>query len=427
MVAQNFGDSVPVGTLGDVNFDGAVNFGDLVLVAQDFGNTIPNFGNIVPSSGPGPATLSTRSLDNLTQLVVTGTSGNDSILVTQSGNTFTVVSNGTTQTISGSFGELDVHAGSGGSTITVDSSVNISTLIYGGAGADTIYDNVQGPYTAVVTIGGGNDTVQGNGINTNYWGDTGDTLLASASEISAGLVNRVSAFYQPWSSDPTNPDYVPLSLQGQNLRDPLDTGTPVQYNESLFGTGPVMTDINQGSINDCYFLATIQSLAYSSPAKLESLAVDLGDGTYAVRFSQYGVSTFVRVDGDMAGWGVHNSNGSLWPMVFEKAYAFFRTQQNSYSSLNTGFSGDVYSNLGIANSYLFMSSPPAMLASQMSTALATGKGSHPADAAHPQCVGAAHRQPCLLARIHHPLRRHLDPHAKKSLGLRWRRIRQRRQ
>ena len=69
------------------------------------------------------ADITTRAMMGFTELVITGTADNDTISVSQSGNTFTVVSNGITQTVTGVFGDMVIHAGNGGSAITVASSV----------------------------------------------------------------------------------------------------------------------------------------------------------------------------------------------------------------------------------------------------------------------------------------------------------------
>ena len=76
---------------------------------------------------------------------------------------------------------------------------------------------------------------------------------------------------------------------------------------------------------------------------MRRLVADLGDGTYAVRFYRDGQAYYVRVDADL--WVAPNGKpkyarfgkqNSLWVPIVEKAYAFFRTQQGNYPSLNSG-------------------------------------------------------------------------------------------
>ena len=116
-------------------------------------------------------------------------------------------------------------------------------------------------------------------------------------------------------------------------------------------------------LGDCYFLASIQSFAYKTPSKLQEMAVDLGDGTYAVQFKRNGVTSFVRVDADfpvgpfygLANASPNNGNGAIWAVVMEKAYAFFRSGQNTYASLNNGWTGAAYSDMGVASTTFYSS------------------------------------------------------------------------
>jgi hypothetical protein len=320
------------------------------------------------------ATVSTRQMTSFTELVITGTSGNDSIYVSQSGNSFTIVSNGNTQTINGTFGDLVVHAGNGGATITVDSSVTINTLVYGGAGNDTLVNKASAGYTAIVSIGGGNDVVTGNGSSTSYWADTTDGVNSSAAESTGGYVHKISQFYQPWTTNSSSADYVSTQLGGQNLRDPGDIGSPIHYSSnSLFGTGATAADVNQWQISDCYLLADLAGVANGTPAKLYRTVIDLGDGTYGVQFTRNGVSSVVRVDGDFGAMQAHVGNsGNLWSLVVEKAYAYYRFGSNTYSSLNYGSTVAVDQDLGISVGVSFTSRGAARLYSDVTGILAGG-------------------------------------------------------
>ena len=161
---------------------------------------------------------------NLTRLVITGTSDNDSIVVSQSGNTLTIVGNGHTDTVTGTFGDLARYGGDGDDTLPVQSSVNIRSLLYPGAGTNTVVAGGSAK-SYIVGIGAGSDTMTGNGIDTSFWADTSDTVHASSAEIANGDVHRVASFYQPFTTDPNNSQYIPTTLNGQNLADPTDTGT----------------------------------------------------------------------------------------------------------------------------------------------------------------------------------------------------------
>ncbi len=317
-----------------------------------------------PTPTPAPSQFSTdpvsitqTNMGSLMRLTITGTAGNDSILVTQSGGTLIITANGHVNTVSGNFGELAVYGLGGDDTLDVAGSVQVQSLIYGGAGSNLL-TAAGAAKSYIVSIGNtGTDVLTGNGVNTSFWADTGDVVNASAAEISLGGVHKVASFYQPFTTNPASANYISTALNGQNLPDPTDAGTTVRLsNRTLFGTGPQMTDVNQGQVGDCYFLASIQAFAYKVPGRLENMAVDLGDGTYAVQFVRGGVTSYVRVDADFssAPWGgeyyAHTTgNGPIWAMVMEKAYAFYRTGQNTYASLNSGWTGSAYSDLGVTN------------------------------------------------------------------------------
>ena len=363
-------------------------------------------------------------MGSLERLVITATTAHDSIVVSESGSTITIVGNGTTSTVTGSFGEIAVYTLAGNDTVTVQSSVNISSLLYGGNGNDTLTAGGSAQ-SYIVTVGSsGVHTLTGNGINTAFWGTTSDVINASSTEIAGGDVHRVSSFYNG----------VSTTLAGQNLTDPSDSGATVNYsNRSLFGIAPAVTAVNQGQVGDCYFLASIQSFAAEIPGRLEEMAVDLGDGTYAVQFKRMGVTTYVRVDGDLpeASWGglLYNSpsgNGAIWASVMEKAYAFFRTGAGTYASLNSGWTGSVYSDLGVANTTFSTSGNGTALFNTITQALANNKAV--SIITNTTILGGAspHRQPRLLHPRHfRGFQRQHVVHPPQPLGRR--RRRQRRQ
>jgi hypothetical protein len=265
----------------------------------------------------------------------------------------TITANGHTTSVSGSFGELAIYGLGGDDTLTVNGSVQVRSLLYGGDGKNLLTAAGQAK-SYIVSIGNyATDVLTGNGLNTSFWADTSDTVNASYTESGNGGVHKVAAFYQP-----AGMPYVSTSLNGPNLADPIDAGATVNLsNRSLWGTSPSMSDVNQGQVGDCYFLSSIQSFADKTPGRLQEMAVDLGDGTYAVQFVRNGVKSYVRVDADLpaASWGgllyaSPEGSGAVWAPIMEKAYAYFRTGNNSYASLNWGWTGSVYSDLGVANS-----------------------------------------------------------------------------
>jgi hypothetical protein len=262
-----------------------------------------------------------------------------------------------------------IHAGAGNDSVTIDPSVNIVTLLYGDDGNDLLTNRTSAKAT-IVDIDSFANTVAGNGVNTSYWVNPSDVVNASATEIANTAVNRVANFYQP------SIGAVPRTLNGPNLVDPTDGGATHRLaNHSFWGTGPVITDINQGSIGDCYYLSPLAALANNSPLKFQNTGVDLGDGTYAVRYIRNGVTTFVRVDGDLSNnyYTQVGASGNMWGPIYEKAYAFFRTGASTYASLNSGNPTISLRDLGFSSQTIAAGSPATTILNSINTALAADR------------------------------------------------------
>ncbi len=358
------------------------NLFSIALSRQGTTSTPPS----MPPTGGG-VTINQRWMTSFTELDITGTSGNDNITVTQSGNTLTISANGMTQQVSGTFGDIAIWGGSGNDKITVDSSVSIDARVYGGAGTNVISDSTRGIAT-IVSINGAADTLTGNFSNTSFWVDATDIVNASTFEWNNNHVHVVSGFYEPYTSIPGAAGYVSSTLDGSNLTDPAGAGvgTTRLSASSFWGTGPGQNDINQGSVGDCYYLTALQSLARLQTDRLRQLAVDLGDGTYAVQYKRNGVTQYVRVDGDLPSWSSDGSggggslvynrpggSGNQWASIMEKAYAYFRSGANSYSSLDIGWMTAVYNDFGIAASTLALPQDQNSFFSTAAAALATNK------------------------------------------------------
>jgi hypothetical protein len=167
---------------------------------------------------------------------------------------------------------------------------------------------------------------------------------------------------------------VPRTLYGQNLKDPTDSGGLHRMtSNSFWGTGATMNDINQGSVADCYFLAPLASLANNETQKFMHTGVDLGDGTYAVRFVRNGVTSYVRVDGDLSNnYMAHpGASGNMWGGIYEKAYAFFRKDAGTYASLGWGNSNVAFADLGFGTASISTASSDSVMLSTINNALST--------------------------------------------------------
>jgi len=311
------------------------------------------------------------STDSGLQLMIYGTDGNDTIVLSQTPAALTLSTGTETYVFEGDFTWIVVYGFSGNDTFNFTSTVTAQGYIHGGngnnsyflAGSGTIWANGGTGNDLYVTVGGGIANINNEGGLNSYWVDRdeysrisrGNSHILnggpSAAEIAAGTVHVIDAFYQPWTS---GADYIGLTPAGEKLRDPAITSSASKYvnfaDKPLFAPGgPSYTDIKQGSVGDCYFLASLAALSTTHPMLLQQSITPLGDGTYAVRFYKDGKEVYLRLDGDLptnsSGQLVYaraGGGGSIWVPLLEKAYAFFRTGSNSYTSIGSGWMSDVF-------------------------------------------------------------------------------------
>jgi hypothetical protein len=120
---------------------------------------------------------------------------------------------------------------------------------------------------------------------------------------------------------------------------------------SLFVNGPSYSDVIQGQVGDCYFVAALAGVAKFSPQIIQQMATDNGDGTFTIRFYNSGVADYVTVDKTLATTSsgaveYAGTNGNeLWVALIEKAYAQINEEgwlghaaTNSYAAIDGGYS-----------------------------------------------------------------------------------------
>ena len=138
---------------------------------------------------------------------------------------------------------------------------------------------------------------------------------------------------------------------------------------TLFGAaGPAYTDMHQGELGDCYFIASLGAIAKSNPTAIRDMFIDNGDNTWTVRFYNNGVADYVTVNRMLPVDGsgnlvfadyrdsATNPGNVLWIALAEKAYAQWnetgnegRNGVNDYPSIAAGWMADV--NAQVLGSY----------------------------------------------------------------------------
>jgi hypothetical protein len=176
--------------------------------------------------------------------------------------------------------------------------------------------------------------VYGNVANAHYQGQTMGNLAAGST--ASQMNNLIDKWF--YGSDHPETSYAYRYFAG-----------------SLFVGGPAYNDSNQGYLGDCYFIASLDAIAKSSPSAIQNMFIDNGDNTWTIRYYYNGVADYVTVDrylpssynyaifADVRGLYT-NSGNELWMALAEKAYAQWnetgkegRDGTNSYASIEGGW------------------------------------------------------------------------------------------
>ena len=206
----------------------------------------------MPGSG---VAITTRYGD---ELVITATGADDSVSLSETGSTFSIVADGATYSDAATAGGLFVYTRGGTDTITLPAQLPPRS-----PSKPSTAPRQPSPVQA----------------RQSSHGSTPPTASPAP---------------EPCIVSPASP-MVLSKATGAYLANPTDSGTTTKVTASLFGTGPVANDVNQGESGDCYFMASLAAFAGQNPQVLEQSVVDMGDGTYTVQFMQGSTPTFVRV------------------------------------------------------------------------------------------------------------------------------------
>lgn len=350
-----------------------------------------------------PLSVTTMGTALGTELRITGTPGNDTITLKQSGSTLNIsTSTGWTQSFNGIYADVRIDGGAGNDLITINKTVSDNVIVLGGDGNDQIIDGGSGTDSlyggagvnkitagsgndTLVTIGGSADTLTGGGGLDSFWGNTAGDVYnnVTAAETNAGAVHKIASFMSLTVNTTTQtPTKV---LAGQTFAEPTLASYATGYTDfsskPLFSAvGPSENDIEQGGIGDCYYLSTLSSIAKLNPQVIRQSIVSLGDGTYAVQFTNSsGVKQYLRIDGKLptTSWGGlayagTGAQSSTWVALMEKAWTYFRSGVGSYNSIDAGYMGEAYNALGLANHSIYSAANPTALLQTLAAELAAG-------------------------------------------------------
>jgi hypothetical protein len=238
--------------------------------------------------------------------------------------------------------------------------------LWGGLGDDSVYGGADDD-TLVAVGGGTKDKLFGEAGADGFWLDhnSSETHDASNAEANAGNVHRVNSFMFGLSKEAV----------GQDLPDPacMTSGASYDPNGDRYDANPlfgstntvVLSDVDQGRLGDCYFLAGIGAVVYQQPNVIRQSIVELGDGTFAVRFKRNGSTEYYRIDNELpANLSMNNGvptwtgnayarlghNGALWVALLEKAYVFWECGADAdYAVIEGGFGDYAYDALGLSS------------------------------------------------------------------------------
>jgi Ca2+-binding RTX toxin-like protein len=251
-------------------------------------------------------------------------------------------------TLHGNDGDDELHGDAGNDLVKGEHD---DDRVFGDAGDDTLEG---GDGNDNLFAGEGTDTLEGgdgDDILVSIDDDDTDSLLGEAGFDSfwvdrTGLFSTDEIADSDANEEETNVHKVEefengadRSLDGDFIADPVGGDNWGNYaDHPLFGSlGPVLTDVHQGNLADCWFMSSIASAVNVNANVARQLVADLGDGTYVVQINQ----KQYRVDADLAfkegdttdlefaGFG---HDDSIWVPIVEKAWALYR--DGTYDSLN---------------------------------------------------------------------------------------------
>lgn len=151
----------------------------------------------------------------------------------------------------------------------------------------------------------------------------------------------------------------------------------VNPNLPLYASGgPVITDINQGVLSDCYMLAFLAALCQTANGRAwiqnRCRISSTNPNQVVVSFTRNGIQTDVSMD-FLEDTQAARDSTSIWPEAMEKAYAFYRTGADTFASINMGLASAFASDFGCVPSGINLNQTAATTAAALLADLNAGK------------------------------------------------------
>jgi hypothetical protein len=313
------------------------------------------------------------------------------IKVTASPDGLSVSTNSRLKDYPGDFTKIVATAENGRDRIAIDPSVAVPAVLHGGSGRDTLIAGggdsqlfagsardllvAGGGEDTLIALGSDSDTLAGGAAIDSFWAAKGDSITdVTPAETAVGAVHIIKP------SAITNEALV----ASDSSSEPSIGVSGIHYQsfsgDPLFApAGPSPDDVIQGQLGDCYYLATLASIAQTDPQQIRQDIVQLSDGSFLVRFNSDGHAVYEHVDSQLPvyddgqlAYAQLGEDNSVWVAVMEKAFAVFRNNADSYANLNGGWMSEAFSDLGFTSTDAYPASAAA-LASTIQSDLAANE------------------------------------------------------
>jgi RTX calcium-binding nonapeptide repeat (4 copies)/Calpain family cysteine protease len=267
-------------------------------------------------------------------LRLTGSDGNDAVLIRQTAANAVTVAYGTTTRSFTGVNSIYADGGAGDDYLYFDTTplganeirLAMKATLLGGAGNDTLVGGANNDY---LDGGIGNDSLFGNaGNDTIYGGDGNDLVNAGVGDDSVHGGTGDDKIYGSTGNDLLEGDSGQDYIDGGAGSDNLQGGTGFDTFKSVFPGVDVLDqsdpeDVRQGLSGTCVILASLQAVT-NSGVDLSAKVRQISANYYSVPIYRPGtgwVNQVVFFDGT---WTDNDptptADGAAWPLLYQRAF-----------------------------------------------------------------------------------------------------------